>query len=276
MERIFERNVHLSRIKNHDEININQRTLNIARTSRDQLYTEAYDLLRRYRSLLADEFEDEEIRSLLTETLVEPNDVPTLFELFSVFKLIRVVRRTFDVELRPIQDTEEAIARMESETHRVEVFHDTQGNLAFSESMDDVEEPMPEYLRRYGEVLDEHVEAMKETIDREVGRNLFSGRPDMLVEVYDKRTEEEPLSELLIGEMKYTNSEQTYSDGFKELLEYLKYAREDADDQEYLQDKGSVLRGVLVVDSVDFEQPSNEEVSVLDTEMLFGDPDLPG
>ena len=34
--------------------------------------------------------------------------------------------------------------------------------------------------------------------------------------------------------MKNTNSEQTFSEGFKGLLEYLKYPREDVDPQEYL------------------------------------------
>ncbi|WP_049980277.1 hypothetical protein [Halolamina rubra] len=275
MERIFERNIHLSRIKDHDEIRINPRTLNAARTSRDRLYTQAYDLFNKYQQLQADEFDDEEVSSLLSETLVEPNDVPTLFELFGVFKLIGVVRRAFDVGLQPIQDTSEAIARMESETTRVEVYHDTSGDLAFSESIDDVEPPMPEYLRRYREMLDEHVQAAKESIDRDVGRNLFDGRPDLLIEVYDTSGDADSLTELLIGEMKYTNSEQTFTDGLKELLEYLKYAREGANAQGYLQDQMDTLRGVLVVDSVDFDQPSNEEISVIDTEMLRGEPELP-
>lgn len=275
IERIFERNIHLSRIKDHDEITIQQRTLNAARTSRDRLYTQAYGLLDKYQQLMADEFDDGEVRSLLAEAPVEPNDVPTLFELFSVFKLIGVIRRAFGVELRPIQDTSEAIARMESATNRVKVFHDTTGTLAFSESMDDVDEPMPEYLQRYGDLLDEHVAAAKETIKRDVSRSLFEGRPDLLVEIYDTTGEKDSLSELLIGEMKYTKSEQTFSDGLKELLEYLKYAREDAAAHGYLQDDLDTLRGVLVVDSVEFNQPSNQEISVLNTEMLRGDPELP-
>ncbi len=275
MERIFERNIHLSRIKDHDEIRVTQRNLNAARTSRDRLYTRAHDLFSTYQQLMDDEFDQEDVSSLLSDTLVEPNDIHTLFELFGVFKLIGVIRRAFDVQLRPIQDKNEAMARMESETKRVEVFHDTKGNLAFTESMDNVEAPLPEYLRRYREVLDEHVQAAKESIDQDVGRNLFDGRPDLLVEVYDTSREEEPLEELLIGEMKYTNSTQTFSNGLKELLEYLKYAREDADANGYLQDQMNTLRGVLVVDSVNFNQPSNEEISIIDTEMLRGDPELP-
>ncbi len=275
MERIFERNVHLSRIKDHDEIQIRQRTLNAARSSRDRLYTEAYDLLRRYQQLMADELEEEDVRSLLSETLVEPDDVPTLFELFGVFKVIKIVRQAFDVELQPIQDTSAAIARMESKTKRVEVFHDTQGNLAFTESMDDVEGPLPGYLRRYDELLDEHAEAAADTLGRNVDKNLFRGRPDLLVEVYDKTRGGESLTEVLVGEMKYTNKDPTFSDGLKELLEYLKYARHDPDVQEYLQDTESDLRGVLVVDAVEFDQPRNPEISVLDTDMLREDPELP-
>jgi len=124
-------------------------------------------------------------------------------------------------------------------------------------------------------MLDEYVQAATDTIDRDVGRSLFAGRPDLLVEVYDTSGDDDVLSELLIGEMKYTGSEQTFADGLKELLEYLKYAREDAEAQGYLQDQMDTLHGVLVVDAVDFEQPSNEEISVLNTKMLRGDPELP-
>jgi hypothetical protein len=276
MKRVFERNVHVNRIQDTEEIRLQQRELNAARTSRSRLYTDAYDLYTKYERLLDNDFEDEDVQSLLTQTLVEPNDVPTLFELFCVFKLVRVLDREYEnVRLQPVGKSTEAIARMESPDREIKVFHDNEGSLTFTESIDDVPRPLPEYLRRYEEIIEDHVQTAEETIGRSVNRNLYSGRPDLVVEVYDRTNTPPTLERLLLGEIKYTDNRQTFSDGLKQLLEYIKFARESEASEEYLEQTVEAIEGVLFVDTIDFEQPDKENLSVANTEMLRGETQLP-
>ncbi len=267
IDRIFERNVHVNRIRDTDEIKLRERDLDAARKSRNELYYESYELLLKYRKLMANEFESEEIGELLQQTLVEPKEVTTLFELFCVFKLVRAFSEEYEgLQIQPIRKTSDAIARLASEDRAVNVYHNASGDLEWYESIDDVERPLSDYLQRYERVLDQYADAADEMIGKDIQRSLFSGRPDVVVEVYEKTPAgEESLLRVILGEVKYTDKESTFSEGLKQLLEYLQYAKKDGN---YLQDTLSELEGFLMVDSVVFDQPQRDDLSVFDTDLL--------
>lgn len=123
--RLYARNVHLNRIRDGADINPTARDLTAARTAREPLYTEAYDLYDTYRQLQSNQYEEPAIQKLLRETLVVPERVPRLFELFCVFKLIRVLSELYPrLSLQVIEPGADEIAVLENDTHRIEVYHD--------------------------------------------------------------------------------------------------------------------------------------------------------
>jgi hypothetical protein len=180
-----------------------------------------------------------------------PERLPRLFELFCVFKLIRLLSELYPrLALQVIEPGAAEIARLENETHRIEVYHDQQGNLQFHEPLDDIEAETP-YFQRYQDVLETHVELMDAFLNRGAGQALYSGRPDIVVEVYEKGADTHLPRRVLLGEIKYTESEQTFARGLRELLEYTRFARiRDT----YLNEAPGVdVGGVLITDGVETE-----------------------
>lgn len=80
-------------------------------------------------------------------------------------------------------------------------------------------------------------------------RGIWNGRPDILIEVVDESTGE--LKELVIGEVKNTDSISYAKEGLWELSEYLHYVR-DAN-KEFINDKMDV-KGVLCLGKVPVEK----------------------
>jgi len=247
--RLYSRNVHLNRIRDGTDIEPTARDLTAARTSREPLYAEAYDLYDTYRQLQSGQYDDPAVQSILRETLVVPERLPRLFELFCVFKLIRLLSNLYPrLTLQVIEPGAAEIALLESETLRIEVYHDQQGNLQFHESVDDIKAETP-YFRRYQDVLETHVELMDAFLDRGAGQALYSGRPDIVIEVYEKETDTTLPRRVLLGEIKYTESEQTFSRGLRELVEYTRFARIG---DTYLREAENVdVGGLLITDGVE-------------------------
>ena len=285
---IFDRNVHVNRIRNHHDIELRPRDLSAARKSRSPLYYNAYDLYDMYESLMSNNLEGE-AEDILRETLVRPNRVSVLYELFAVFRVIEALQaqeRYSSLSLQPIERASDEIAVMENEDYRVKVFHDETGNLSFHIPVDEIEdvEEENEYLRRYVEVLDEHEDLLDRFLDKGSEKSLYQGRPDIIVEILN--SQEGVLEEVILGEVKYTDRELTFSDGLKQLLEYMKYAKPDGnvpvgeqewDEDGFLDDAGCDVSGVLIADGVkaggqdDIEEESKErDVKVVDTDGLMG------
>jgi len=261
MQQIFRKNVHVKRIRDHKDIHLTGKELEAARKSRQQLYKEAYILYRKYQKIQENEFSEEEVAQLLDQTLVVPKQVETLFELYSVFKLISKLRSEHQLEYKPIVSESSAIAAIENEEKEVRVFHDEQGNLDFREeppedlsnifSKDEYDSQ--QYLKRYAEALEDHKETLEALIGRDSNQDLYRGRPDIIVEFYDKKEENKELSKVIIGEVKYTDKESTFSTGLKELFEYLKFGKESS----YLENNVE-LKGIIITDKVDSEEEYNE------------------
>lgn len=56
-KRIYTRNVHLTRIRNGEQIELTPRDLTAARTARYELYNDAYDRYNQYQRLMENQFE---------------------------------------------------------------------------------------------------------------------------------------------------------------------------------------------------------------------------
>ena len=248
---LYSQNVHLNRIQDGAHIEPTSRDLVAARTSREPLYAEAYDLYDIYQQLQRNQFEDPVVQSVLRDTLVVPERLPRLFELFCVFKLIRRLSELYPhLSLRPIERGAAEIARLENSDYRIEVYHDKQGSLRFYEPVPETESAIP-FFRRYQETIEKHGELVGEFLDREADQGLWRGRPDIVVEVYEKDSQQSFPKRVLLGEIKYTESRQTFARGLRELLEYTRFARIGA--ANLREESPAMVGGVLITDGVDTE-----------------------
>ncbi|MFB6158708.1 MAG: hypothetical protein ABEJ95_03530 [Candidatus Nanohalobium sp.] len=251
LKQIFQRNVNIDRIKDMQDEELSSKQLDAARNSRREVYRKAYDLYMKYEKIIASEFSDEEVQKLLENTLVKPNDRPTLFELFATFKIIRNYEQE-GLQLQMMKGENSEIALMKNEEKEVLVYHDSTGNLDFN--MDFPKDPEDDFVKKSKEISEEHADALEDFIGRGVNEGLYSGRPDIIIEEYDTKGGRE-LEKVVIGEVKYTDKESTFSQGLRELLEYMKFGQSGSKDLEEF-----VLNGVIIADGIDM---NNEDGRIL-------------
>jgi hypothetical protein len=244
---LFERNVHVTRIRNPKEYEPTERMLQRAAESREPVYREAVDLLRTYRSSLAGE--EDAIRELLNETAITPNDEETLLELFVLFRFIETIEEVEDEEfrLRTIESGSQEVARMEGEDAEIVLYHDSSANdrgLRFAPSEPDKDRSD---LTRAEMVKREAREVTAEYFGTDVS-SVWTKRPDVIVlEVAgDERTE------YLITEIKNSTRKETIQQGIEETLEYLAFLQQDREfvyqkDTDYF---GAGWNGLLVIQDV--------------------------
>lgn len=252
-DRLYARNVHLSRIKDGPEIQVTPRMLNTARRSRQVLYTEAFKLYDRYRRLLSGAYDDPDISELLMDTLVVPERLPRLFELFCVFRLLRGLRSQA-FRLQPIESGDSQLAVLEDEQQTVDVYHDRSGNLSFHVPLSELDGVDADYVERVRHAQHQHQKLTKAFLGNRTEPSLFHGRPDLVIEVYDSATRD-ALDAVILGEIKYSDSQQTFTRGLEELLKYIEFAQKNG----YLTNQGVDLRGLLITDDVDVNERSPPE-----------------
>lgn len=133
LQQTLAQNVYLDALSEPAAIRLTDRDVTRARRARQPLYTETAKLYRLYDDLLNDRFHRPNVQELLQETIITPTQDHKLFELFCVFALIRQLRQQYpDLQLRRIQSGMDAIAILESEHSRVEVYYDKGDHSRFS------------------------------------------------------------------------------------------------------------------------------------------------
>jgi hypothetical protein len=244
-ERLYKRNVHLNRITNGNAIAVDDRMLNVARTARQSLYTRTYTLYDCYRRLLAGQYGAADVQEILHDTLVVPERIPRLFELFCLFRLLRVFEGG-ELELQPIESAGGKLATLESEDRRIDVYHDETGDLSFHVPLSELDGAIGDYPKRYRRTQERHETLVDTFLGNSVRQSLFHGRPDLVVEVYDT-TDGEVLTDVLLGEIKYSDRAQTFTSGLEQLVKYLEFAQRDG----YLSDQSVTMHGFLITDGVE-------------------------
>lgn len=270
----YRHNIYLDALPSPDAISLSNRELTAARQSRHRLYTESHRLYRLYEDLLNERFKRQAVRDLLAETLVIPTKDYKLFELFCVFGVIRRLQDHYpELELQPITRGMDTIARLEGCSRRLEIYYDQNGPLTFFEaypSKDDLANlDVPEPVVRHVDALETHQRALDQFLSRDSQPHFYSGRPDFLVLIYETGQQtgerDSELTDVLLGEVKYTRSKSTFAQGLRELLEYRHFAREN---DYYLFGDNAVdcdVSCLLCTDSVDTDTCSSEGITHINT-----------
>jgi hypothetical protein len=248
MQRIFERNVHVRRIRSPEDYEPTERMLQRAAESRQDVYRTAASLLRDYRAMM--EGDPDAMKQLLSQTAITPDDDETLFELFVLFRYISVIEElsTDEFTLRTIESGSQEVARLSNaDGESIVLYHDNSAKDRGISFVSDIGDKERAELSR------------TETIHREAYRtaNAYfddsefttaTGRPDVIVLEIDRAER----TEYLITEVKHSTRPETIRSGIKETLEYLAFLRNGGDlvhdgDEMF----GSGWNGVLVTQDME-------------------------
>jgi hypothetical protein len=255
MREIFERNVHVARIREPEGYEPTPRMMERAAESRNELYKDASQLLRRYQQTV--EGDEAEIRRLLHRTAITPDDDETLFELFVLFRYIETIEELVEDQfrLRTIKSDSQEVANLVNGDVEIAVYHDNSARDRGLSFLSNVPEKEAENLSRTEFVEREaRVVTDKYFVDRSF--RTTTGRPDVIV----LEVQSDSNTEYLITEVKYSTRPETVRQGIRETLEYLAFLRDDGDlvhnEQDYF---GSGWNGVLVIQDMDERETASLE-----------------
>ncbi|QSG08153.1 hypothetical protein [Halapricum desulfuricans] len=246
MRELFERNVHVRRIRSPASYEPTPRMLQRAADSRSELYRTAARLLGDYeRSIDGDEAA---IRSLLETTAITPDDDETLFELYVLFRYVSAIEELSDdrFEMRTIESATQEVARLSQDGTEVVLYHNSSGRDRGLKFLSDISEKDREDLSRT-ELIQHESRRVANTYFLDDEFSDATGRPDVIVleiSADDRR-------EYLITEVKNSTRPETIRGGIKETLEYLAFLQQD---ERFVYDDpafGTGWNGVLVVQDLE-------------------------
>jgi len=247
MRELFERNVHVTRIRDPERYEPTDRMLQRAERARNEIYRAAAGLLREHRASRRGDVTA--IRSLLESTTITPGDEETLFELYVLFQYVGAIEEHTDGDatVSTIETDRQEVARIEGEDgSNVVLYHDNSGrdDISFiTHPREKAESDLTRSERIYHET--------QKITDRYFTDAEFqeqSNRPDVIV----LEIQRDDRYEYLVTEVKHSIRERTIRDGITETLEYLAFLRRDNrlvfdEDSPF----GSGWNGVLVIQDMD-------------------------
>lgn len=247
MREIFERNVHVTRIREPESYEPTPRMFQRAVQSRNEIYQDASQLLRQYQRTL--EGDETAIQNLLRRTAITPDDDETLFELFVLFRYIETIEELSDEQfrLRTIESGSQEVAKLVDKGTEIIIYHDNSARDRGLSFLSDVPKKDPESLSRT-EFVEREARIVTDEYFIDRSFRTTTGRPDVIVLEVQSGSN----TEYLITEVKYSTRPETIRQGIRETLEYLAFLRDDGElvheDREYF---GSGWNGVLVVQDID-------------------------
>jgi hypothetical protein len=248
MRRVFERNVHVRRIRNPESYEPTPRMLDRTAAARAPVYVEAARLLRYYRAVL--EGDPAAIADLIERTAITPDDEETLLELYVLFRYVATIESMQEAsfELSTIASDSQEVARMADGDTEIVLYHDNSANdRGLSFVPENFEKDRSELTRT--EMIQRETHDVMTTYFEDEEFRRVTGRPDVIVLEVDSGDRRE----YLITEIKNSTRPQTIRTGIKETLEYLAFLRQGEEfvfegDTEYF---GSGWNGVLVVQDIE-------------------------
>lgn len=279
LQQIMDRNVHVRRIRTPETYEPTERMLTTAENARQGIYRDAARLVRTRQRLF--DGDAEELRTLLDQTAITPDDQARLFELYVLFRFVATLEELQDTQpvFQTIKSGRQEVARIDGKQEIV-LYHDTSASdrgLSFRTDID----PGERELTRSEQVQRAAREVASRYFEKEFQNH--TGRPDVIV--LEVKSENPIEYEYLIAEVKDSTREETIRAGIKETLEYLAFlrvnedhvfGRDEVDSASYF---GSGWNGLLVVQDLGQETPSVEQqedqpITILQASEL--DEELPG
>lgn len=263
IKNIYEKNIYMNRIKKEDKVT--NRMIEDTIKSRNALYREAAKLLKLFRNIMNYYLHKNEVYRLLKETFIDVSDESTLFELYWIMRLIK--DNAVEEKMYVVDGTNNMVASWEDGLYRYDIYHDSTGSnqLSFYIALEEVEDIDNDYLKR-------KIRAIKYT--KEMGKRLFkdinekynyfwNGRPDIIIEVRDRKTGE--LVKIVLGEVKHTLNKDYALHGLKELMEYIMFVKEMTSKTFVFREgeKEIAIEGILFLDRISFNPVYSDFIRVI-------------
>ncbi|MDK2839238.1 MAG: hypothetical protein PWQ83_773 [Thermosipho sp. (in: thermotogales)] len=120
-----------------------------------------------------------------------------------------------------------------------------------------------EFLKRQIKVYDKFREIGSKLFkDKEINENIWQGRPDIIIEVRNKETNE--LKKVILGEVKYTTDKNYVLEGLRELLEYIYFLKDKYNNFIFETDKQEIkIKGILFTDKLEYNYINDESLEVV-------------
>ena len=263
LKKIFRRNVHIKRIKDAEEYEVTDKMIQKTKKSRSKLYREAAYLLEFHNQLMKEGVKGEGIKEVLNG--IEPPK-STLFELYGTFKIINQMKE--GVSLKPLSAIgDNQVAEIEKENKIIKIFHDSIGDLKFQVRKSEVESAEASGIMKKYKENKLSLNKIENKLEDKESNMIYSGRPDIVIEEFEKNSKNKKPERVYIGEVKCTSKKKTALTGLKELLEYMKT-------YEYLEKQEEPnMHGLLLINGWPFEknppfQTEDENISILENESI--------
>lgn len=265
LDQILFKNIYLKRMDSKKPI-VTDRMISRASSSRIQLYKDAALLLYRYNKLMAYELDSCEAKELLKNTFIMPEREEVIFELYWIIKIVKKLAEEPRFQL--IDKDSNMIAIWKEGEYTYKIYHDTIGDFKFIENLLDISKNLENknnYLGRELKVLEKFEKMVGIRSD-----NLWGGRPDILLEKFDKA---DNLISVFLGEVKYTDARNYAFRGLKELLDYIALIKKDG---EYVEEYDNLfvrlekVSGALFTDRIkelNVEIEDGDKVQII----MYGD-----
>lgn len=266
VEDVLHKNIYMQRVT-LERIRITDRMLQETAKHRNPLYSEAAKLYILYRRLHTKKLNEEEIQKLLQQTFVTPDEPSVLFELYWAVQLIK--QNGDNAKLELLDGRKNLFANWSDDQYKYELYHDSAGsnNLLFNVGIEEAKEVYHPYIERKIESMTQASQLSAQAFGSSIGQgSLWSGRPDLLVEVYEKNTGK--LVKVVIGEVKHTNNIEYAKVGLRELVDYMKFIKGSSG--QYLTGKKDIeIMGMLFLDNVFVKQFDFGDIKIFNHQINF-------
>lgn len=252
----FKKNIYLQRV---DQVKVPNRLIQKTLSHRNKLYRDAARLLLEYRKLMNGRYSEDDIKLLLQETFIAPGDINTLFELYWIIQLIK--QNSSETQLYLLDGRSSAhniIASWEDNEQLYYLYHDSSGSksIDFRVPLKEIEDSVQPIIQQKYRSFNHSNQLASEVFNKSLSSYIWNGRPDFLVEIYDKNNDE--LKKLVIGEVKNTKDISYASKGLGELLDYIYFVKSRK--ASYLLDSDVTVQGILCLGKMKVNKPVEEEL----------------
>ncbi|MBO1511129.1 hypothetical protein [Metabacillus bambusae] len=255
------KNIYLSRVQTEQK-KVTDRMILDTLKHRNPLYRKAASILQQYRKVLAGEIDQKEVQQLLRETFVFPQEEDVLFELYWVVQLIE--HNTNNAQLQIMDGRNNLVANWNDEKYIYKVFHDSTGSnqIKFNVFTNEVSLHEHPFINRKLNSMSKAEKLAKDLFSQCIDTSIYwSGRPDIIVEIYEKDTN--VLKNVVIGEVKHTTRLEYAVTGLRELVDYVTFIKDR--NSNYMDQNDEIkVRGMLFTDRVNMNQPNNKRLNLIE------------
>lgn len=252
---IYEKNIYMKRI-NLEGVNITKRMISNTKKDRNAIYREAAEILETYRKILHPNEWDEQTELKMIEifekTLIQPENENVLFELYAVIKLIKKYAEnpTYYV----MDGKTNLVASWTNNGDTFDIYHDTTGpkEISFKVSQLEISESKNNYLINRNQILDSYNKILINN-NKAPKDTVWDGRPDIILV---KRNQDDQITNIQLGEVKYSNDETYILSGLYELIEYFNLIKIN----DNYSDHSISISGVLFASSEKFKEWEIKEI----------------